>query len=168
MINKFLTSLSNGACVVAKNICLVSMIILTPVVFANIISRFVFGYSIAWSSEVARYAFIWLTFMGMAVALREGSHAQIDLLIQKLSPNLRKPVLIAGHIIVVILSLFLIFAGTRQTIAVWDVQAAYMRFLSMSWMYVSIPVSGLFMLFFSMSALADTLTGKNNAPGESR
>lgn len=151
----------------AKTICLVCMLMLTPVVFANIISRFIFGYSIAWSSEVARYAFIWLTFMGMAVALREDSHAKIDLLIQKLPRAFQKSVLVAGHAIVVVLSLFLMFAGTRQTIAVWDVQAAYMRFLSMSWMYLSIPVSGLFMLVFSISALTDTLTGKNNEPGES-
>ena len=150
----------------AKAICLICMIVLTPVVFANIISRFIFGYSIAWSSEVARYAFIWLTFMGMAVALREDSHAKIDLLIKKTPPGFRKLILIAGHVIIFALSLFLIYAGTKQTIAVMDVQAAYMRFLSMGWMYLSIPVSGLFMLCFSTSGLTDTLTGRANVPGE--
>lgn len=137
----------------ARSICLIAMLILTPVVFVNVITRFVFGYSIAWSSEVARYSFLWLTFMGMAVALKEDSHAKIDLLI-KLSPlRMRTFIILSGHLIVMILSIVLIIAGTLQTVSVWGVKAAYMRFLSMSWMYLSIPLSGLIMLLFTTDTL---------------
>lgn len=144
----------------ARNICLIAMIILTPVVFANVISRFIFGYSIAWSSEVARYCFLWLTFMGMAVALKDDSHAKIDLIIKHSPTNLSKIIVISGHFIIMILSVVLIFSGLKQVVSVWSVKAAYMRFLSMSWMYLSIPLSGFFMLLFSTTNLLETWANK--------
>ncbi len=168
LMRNFINTLANWACHTAKAICLLCMLLLTPIIFVNIITRFVFGYSIAWSSEVARYSFIWMTFMGMAVALKDDSHAKIDLLIKKAPLPLRKWILTAGHMIIVILSIFLIVAGFKQTVSVWNVEAAYMRFLSMSWMYLSIPISGVFMMLFSISGLMDLLANQNHASGESK
>jgi|GEM_PF-1145392 C4-dicarboxylate transporter DctQ subunit len=167
IMKNLLNNLSDRACSAAKFICLICMLVLTPLVFANIISRFIFGYSIGWSSEVARYAFIWLTFMGMAVALRDDSHAKIDLLINSVPWKLKKWIMILANLIILILSIFLIYAGTKQVLAVREVQAAYMRFLSMSWMYMSIPVSSLFMFLFTLSGLANNLAYRNVASGES-
>jgi TRAP-type C4-dicarboxylate transport system permease small subunit len=75
--------------------------------------------------------------------------------------------MILANLIILILSIFLIYAGTKQVLAVREVQAAYMRFLSMSWMYMSIPVSSLFMFLFTLSGLANNLAYRNVASGES-
>lgn len=150
--------LSDMAWHLARSICLIAMVILTPVVFANVLSRFIFGYSIAWSSEVARYSFVWLTFMGMAVALKEDSHAKIDLLIKAAPLHLQKLIQTCGCVIIMILSILLIIAGSLQTISIWNVEAAYMRFLSMGWMYLSIPLSGVFMLLFTTANLFEIWT----------
>ncbi len=147
-MRKMLTSAADLAWRVSRLVCLVAMIILTPVVFANIVLRFFWGYSLGWSSEVARYAFVWLTFMGTATALRDNSHAKIELIIKLAPRTWQKYIKILACVLIALLSLFLIVSGILQTIKVWDVSAAYMRFLSMSWMYLAIPLSGLFMLIF--------------------
>ncbi len=146
-------NLSNGAWHLARFICLLSMMILAPVIFANVISRYIFDYSLAWSSEVGRYSFLWLTFMGTAVALRDGSHAKIDLITDKLPLKLKKAVALFAYMIIIILSFVLIITGSKQVVSVWDVHAAYMQFLSMGWMYMSIPLLGILMLIFSIEKL---------------
>lgn len=165
-MKKLLTTLSEYLWHMARFVCLVAMIILTPVVFVNIILRFVFGYSLGWSSEVARYAFIWLTFCGMAVALKDDSHAKIELLLQLAPPELRKWINTLGQMVIIILSIILIVSGIQQTIMVWGVNAAYMRFLSMGWMYLSIPLSGFFMLIFTLVNILKIWENHPETPGD--
>lgn len=50
---------------------LASMVVL---IFGNVVLRYGFGSGLAFSEELARYAFIWMTFLGAVAALREGEH----------------------------------------------------------------------------------------------
>ena len=56
------------------------------VIFLEVLRRFVMDYSSLWGEETARYAFIYLTWIGAAAAVKSNSHIRIDLLINKL-PN---------------------------------------------------------------------------------
>ena len=137
-----------------------AMVILTPVIFVNIITRYFFDYSLAWSSEVSRYSFVWLTFMGMAIARKDNTHAQVDLLVNKTRGTLNLFLQLAASAVVVALSLFLIIAGSRQVASSWDITAAYMRFLPMGLMYLSIPLSGLFLLLFEVEKIFNLWVGR--------
>jgi TRAP-type C4-dicarboxylate transport system permease small subunit len=54
------------------------------IVFINVIARFAFNNSLTASEEIARICFIWLVFIGATLALEEGEHIGIDLLINLL------------------------------------------------------------------------------------
>jgi TRAP-type C4-dicarboxylate transport system permease small subunit len=69
-------------------ICLVSMVIM---VFGNVVLRYGFNSGIDVSDEMSRYCFIWLTYLGAMIAMREGGHLGVDTLIQHL-PLLGKKV----------------------------------------------------------------------------
>lgn len=56
------------------------------VVVLQIIARSVLTISIPWTEELSRFLFIWLTYIGAAIAARKGSNIVIDMLIQKI-PN---------------------------------------------------------------------------------
>jgi TRAP-type C4-dicarboxylate transport system permease small subunit len=56
------------------------------------------------------------------------------------------------------LCILLITTGIKQAIDVWPTKAAYMRFLSMGWMYLSIPICGLLMLFFTCVSLVELIS----------
>src|SRR5690349_4526545 len=61
--------------------CLVAMVIM---VFGNVILRYAFNSGITVSEEMSRYCFIWLTYIGAMVAMREGAHLGVDTLIKHL------------------------------------------------------------------------------------
>ena len=67
-----------------------SMIIMVIVTFANVIGRYVFNHSIAAADEIARMAFVWLTYIGSIVAMKEASHIRVDIVVSLVPPAVRK------------------------------------------------------------------------------
>lgn len=65
------------------------VIMITSVIFLNVISRYFFSSSFSWAEEVSRYAMVWVTFLGAAYCVKERSNINIDLLSSLLSPKLR-------------------------------------------------------------------------------
>lgn len=53
-------------------------ITLVVVITIEVVCRYIFFVSTAWAEELSRYLFIWLTYIGSAYALNEGSHIEID------------------------------------------------------------------------------------------
>ncbi|WGT62938.1 TRAP transporter small permease [Variovorax paradoxus] len=62
-------------------VCMVAMVVM---VFGNVILRYGFNSGISVSDEMSRYCFIWLTYIGAMVAMREGAHLGVDTLIKRL------------------------------------------------------------------------------------
>ncbi|MDR2945904.1 MAG: TRAP transporter small permease [Candidatus Adiutrix sp.] len=46
----------------------------------QVISRLILHWPAAWTEETSRYAFIWMTFVGSAVAVKNASHVRVDVL----------------------------------------------------------------------------------------
>ena len=56
----------------------------TIVIVQEVVRRFVLNYSSAWGEEAARYAFIYLGWIGAAFAVKERAHIRFDILQQRL------------------------------------------------------------------------------------
>ena len=75
-------------------VVVVLVTMLTAVTFAQVCARYVLGDPLIWSEEAARYLFVWVSMLGAALALREGGHFGLDLLIRRapaLEPGLGPP-----------------------------------------------------------------------------
>jgi len=53
-------------------------------VFGNVVLRYAFNSGIQVSEELSRFFFVWLTFIGAIVAMRDGSHLGMDTVVSKL------------------------------------------------------------------------------------
>ena len=53
-------------------------------VFGNVVLRYGFNSGIDVSEEMSRYFFVWLTYIGAMVAMREGGHLGVDTLVKHL------------------------------------------------------------------------------------
>ena len=60
---------------------LVAMVVM---VFGNVVLRYGFNSGITVSDEMARYCFIWLTYIGAMIAMREKGHLGVDTLVKHL------------------------------------------------------------------------------------
>ena len=60
------------------------MVAMVVMVFGNVFLRYAFNSGITISDEMSRYCFIWLTYIGAMVTMREGGHLGVDTLVKHL------------------------------------------------------------------------------------
>ena len=66
------------------------MLTMVTIIFIQVIARYIVHNSLTWSEEIGRYTFVWITFFGTALAVKERSHVALDILIKKLPTLLKK------------------------------------------------------------------------------
>ena len=77
-------------------ICLALMVIM---VFGNVVLRYAFNSGITVSEELSRWLFIWMTFVGAVVALRNHAHLGMDSMVARLPPAGKKACFILSNIL---------------------------------------------------------------------
>jgi TRAP-type C4-dicarboxylate transport system permease small subunit len=50
--------------------------------------------NLSWAQELATYMFVWMAKFGAALGVRTGIHVGVDVLIKRLTPSARKPVIV--------------------------------------------------------------------------
>ena len=123
--------------------CLAVMVVL---VFGNVVLRYAFNSGITVSEELSRWLFVWLTFLGAVIGLREHAHLGTDLLVGRLGPRGKKVCLVIGYALMLMVCAMLFSGSLEQTKINWDVTAPSSG-ASMAWVY-SVG------LVFSVSAAA--------------
>jgi len=58
--------------------------VLVTVVLSNVIGRYLLGAGITWADELARFLFVWLTFLGAVLGLARGAHIGMELVVSAL------------------------------------------------------------------------------------
>jgi TRAP-type C4-dicarboxylate transport system permease small subunit len=81
---------------------LYALIVIT--IFMEVFRRFILSYSSIWAEEVARYAFIYVSWIGASAAIRERAHIRIDVILPFLSERMRGIVMVIGDVITIALS----------------------------------------------------------------
>ena len=74
--------LEEGACVLV-------FAVMTVIAFANVVTRYLVRYSLAFTEEIVVSLFVWLTLLGTAIAFREGSHHAFTWLVERAPRTLR-------------------------------------------------------------------------------
>ncbi|MYD77384.1 MAG: TRAP transporter small permease [Gammaproteobacteria bacterium] len=72
------------------------------VIFVEVIRRFVFQYSSIWGEETARYAFIYLVWIGAAAAVKDRAHIRIDIIFKFLPDKAIAILYVLGDVITLI------------------------------------------------------------------
>ncbi len=123
------------------SICLVTMVAMTVIVFAQVVGRYLFSYSFGWSEEIARFLVIWVTFGGSAYAFRKGAHIGVTAVVEALPKNLRFYVNIISRILTIIFFIVLGYYGLEHTLNQYALgQLAPATRLSVAIPYSAIPI----------------------------
>ncbi|NBR22178.1 MAG: TRAP transporter small permease, partial [Proteobacteria bacterium] len=83
------------------------MIVVT--IAMEVIRRFVLSYSSIWGEEIARYAFIYLAWIGAAAAVKDRAHIRIDVLMHYLSNRSRTVLYLLGDLLTMVLALVALY-----------------------------------------------------------
>lgn len=102
----------------------VLLALMVAMVFGNVVLRYGFNSGIVVSEELSRWCFVWLTFLGAVIALRERAHLGSDFVVSRLPVAGRRACLVLGRLIM-LGATWLIFSGAlAQTRINLNVDAA--------------------------------------------
>ena len=103
-----------------SGLCLAIMVVL---VFGNVVLRYTANSGITVSEELSRWLFVWLTFMGAVVALREHGHLGTDVLVSRLPAAGKKVCLMLAQIAMLYVSWLLLKGSWAQMVINADTEA---------------------------------------------
>ncbi|MDQ0338287.1 TRAP-type C4-dicarboxylate transport system permease small subunit [Caldalkalibacillus uzonensis] len=133
--------------------------------------RYIFQISAPWTEEVARFMFIYLTYIGAALAIREKSHIAIDILVERLPRMLRAAVHIIVQLAIIFFLSILLKGSWIMVESSTDVSSATMRWLSMSYVYLALFLGSVLMIFYSVlrviEVIKETFFTSNNSLNDS-
>lgn len=99
---------------VLELLMVLSLAAMSVMVFGNVVLRHFFNSGVNTAEELSRFMFIWLTFLGAIVAMREGGHLGVDMLIRKLSGVPRFLAVLLGQLLVLLCCSVLLWGLWQQ------------------------------------------------------
>ena len=137
---------ASAYCKLLEVLLVVLLAAMVVMVFGNVVLRYAFNSGITVSEELSRWAFVWMTFLGAIVAVKESGHLGTDMLVGRLGPTGKKICLGLAETLM-LYCCWLIYAGSlEQTRINFDVEAPVSGW-SMAW------VSGVGVVFAVSAAL---------------
>ena len=155
MVHKFIDGFCKALNVVIA-LCLAVMVVL---VFGNVVMRYGFNSGITLSEELSRWLFVWMTFMGAIIALKEHGHLGTDMLVGKLGPAGKKLCLGVSYLLMLFVCWLLFSGAYQQAMINLDSTSAVME-ASMAWIYAPGLVFAVFGGLILLTELLRLLTGK--------
>ena len=123
-------------------------------VLGQVVFRYFFDSPLVWSDELARYLFVWASFLGWIIAARRRSHLSIDMLSMKLPPRGVATLRVFGALCGLAFAALLVWYGWRIMVRNLDVDTTTL-FFSQGIVYAIVPVAA---LAIALYALADLRT----------
>jgi TRAP-type C4-dicarboxylate transport system permease small subunit len=127
----------------------IGMLVMTAMVFANVVLRYGFESGILGSIEVSRFLFVWIIMLGAVGCLRLDEHLQLMTFVQRMAPPVRRFVLRLGWALILLCCVMLAVGSLRQTIANWG-NAQPMSGISIGLVYFSGVVGGVLMALIAL------------------
>jgi|TARA_B100001971_G_C18168191_1_gene525506 TRAP-type C4-dicarboxylate transport system permease small subunit len=113
---------------------------IVTVIFVEVIRRFVFQYSSVWGEETARYAFIYLVWIGAAAAVKDRAHIRIDIIFQFLPPRGVAFLYLLGDLLTLGIACFVLYLSTGAVISDIKFEAATEGLrINQAWFVFAIP-----------------------------
>lgn len=152
---------------IEKSIILVSYVLMTGIIFVEVIRRFAFGQQAAWSSTIPIYLFLWVTWIGCAYNCKRRSHLRFEEFRMRLPYSGQFFCLVVDHLVWIGFSILVIYYSMQQ------VQIAYDNFAIVQgtddimqwWFYTATPIGFGLVIYRVLRNLADDIRRyRNNEP----
>jgi C4-dicarboxylate transporter, DctQ subunit len=145
----------------------VSVMVALIALFFNVVLRYGFNYTLAWSEELVREVIIYTTFIGCCAAVKNRSMIKIDASVQ-LFPKLKKPLAYFSNLVILIFSVMMMIYGWKMAaLQAQTFQKTVIMQIPLVYLYAILPLTGVLMFIRTVQViyqdLAQSATDAGNA-----
>ncbi len=105
---------------VSERIIMLIMAVMLTIVTAQVFMRYILNRSLDWSDETATLCFVWTVFMALPLALRNGGHIVMEMLLTSVSAQLRDRLYRAMAVLSLLLMILITWEAWLLTRDNWD------------------------------------------------
>lgn len=142
---------------IEKVVILANYVVMTGIIFVEVIRRFVFGQQAAWSSTIPIYLFLWVTWIGCAYCCKTRSHLRFEEFRIRLPYIGQFLCIVTDHLVWIGFSILVIYFSVQQ------VQLSYDNFAIVQgtddvmqwWFYMATPVAWILLIVRVLQNLWD-------------
>ncbi|UCF57317.1 MAG: TRAP transporter small permease [Deltaproteobacteria bacterium] len=132
------------------------LVVLAVIVNLGVFCRYVLFAPLPWSEQIPKYAMIWMGFLGASTGISRDRHIGFDVLITRLPIRTKKIVELAGRFLIMFFLFFMTIWGVSFAFAVGFDSSAPMLRIPMFYLFLAVPVGGVFMiLHLAMKIILD-------------
>jgi TRAP-type C4-dicarboxylate transport system permease small subunit len=150
---------------------IVSMGLLVIDVLWGVLSRILASSGIlsgqsSWTEELARYLMIWVGLLGASLAFESRAHLGVDYFVNKLDPSGRKILKLAALTVVLAFAVGVLMIGGWQLVShtLELKQDTPALGIPKGWVYLAVPISGVFTALFTLGHMWDVLLDRDELP----
>ena len=112
--------------------------LMSVLIGAQVFMRYVLNDSLTWSEELARYAFIWCTYIGVACAVKRNAHICVEAVVIKLPALYQRYAAIFSHLLFIVFAVMVMKEGYGLTMKILSFgQKSSAMGIPMAWIYMA-------------------------------
>ena len=132
------------------------------ILFAGVVSRYVFNKPLTWSDELASVLFLWLAMLGAVIALRRGEHMRLTTFVNLLRPQWRAWVDTVSALIVIVFVLLILSPSWEYITNQWLITTPALE-LHDAVRVAAIGVGAVLMMLIALVRLAERANARQVA-----
>jgi TRAP-type C4-dicarboxylate transport system permease small subunit len=131
----------------------ISVLVALLALFINVVLRYGFNYSLAWSEELVREVIIYTTFIGCSAAVKNRSMIKIDATVQLL-PKLKVPLTFFSNFTIMIFAAMMIYYGwLMAALQLRTHQKTIIMQIPLVYLYAILPLMGTMMMIRAIQVI---------------
>ena len=125
--------------------------------FINVVLRYGFNYTLAWSEELVREVIIYTTFIGCSAAIKERKMIKIDASVQ-LMPKLKIPLNFFSNIVTLIFACMMMYYGWLMAAMQYRTfQKTIIMQIPLVYLYAILPLMGIMMFIRTIQIMYEDI-----------
>ena len=153
MFSKILTFLDKILSFFEDWTLFISVFVALLALFVNVVLRYGFNYSLAWSEELVREVIIFTTFIGCSAAVKNRSMIKIDATVQLL-PKLKVPLTFFSNFVIMIFAGMMIYYGwLMAALQLRTHQKTIIMQIPLVYLYAILPLMGTMIIIRSIQVI---------------
>ena len=142
-------------------ICLVALAVMTILTFTNVVTRYVFNFSMNFAEEISTYLFVLLSLFGASIAAKRGAHLGFTLLADHVPAVVARAFEFISAVAGIIFAGVIFYYGILMTITQYNRGQLSLGVQIPEWIYGSfVPLGAFFLLMRFVELLITALRGK--------
>jgi len=145
----------------------VSVMVALVALFFNVVLRYGFNYTLAWSEELVREVIIYTTFIGCCAAVKNRSMIKIDASVQ-LFPKLKMPLTYFSNLVILIFSVMMMVYGWQMAaMQARTFQKTLILQIPLVYLYAILPLTGALMFIRTVQVIYQDFSQSESEPKKS-